>query len=79
MPYIQRYKKNELYRTEMALELDVRFEVLPATLEPDFPAQVHVSGVFFTRATKRRVNLLPILSEEEIASLEADISEALEI
>lgn len=91
MTYTQQMYKNELYRTELSMEVDVLFEVFPATrgavepksgglkLEPDFPAQVHVSGVFLIRDTEQKVNLLPLLSDEEVESLEEDISDALEI
>jgi hypothetical protein len=84
-------QRNELYRTALDLEIDVRFDVYPATsgavepksgglkLEPDFPAQVHVTGVFLARDIKQKVNLLSLMSEEEVASLEVDISDALEI
>ena len=91
MTYTQQTYKNDLYRTELSLELDVRFDIYPATrgavepgtgglkLEPDFPAQVHVTGVFLVWDTKQECNLVKLLSDEEIESLEADISDALEI
>lgn len=89
--YLPPPQRNELYRTELSLELDVQFDVYPATrgavepgsgglkLEPDFPAQVHITGVFLVWDTKQECNLVKLLSDEEIESLEADISDALEI
>ena len=83
--------QSELYRTECLLGLDIKFCVYPAVsgkvepnsgglkLEPDFPAQVDITGVFLSRDTKQKKNLLSMLTSEEIESLEADISEALEI
>jgi hypothetical protein len=84
-------QRNELYRTALELELDVRFDIYPATagvvepgsgglkLEPDFPAQVHVTGVFLVHDTEQKVNLLKHMSDEEVESLEVDISDALDI
>lgn len=83
--------QSELYRTECVLGLDIRFCVYPAvsgkvepnsgglSLEPDFPAQVDITGVFLSGDEKQKNNLLSLLTSEEIESLEADISEALEI
>jgi hypothetical protein len=89
--YLPPPQRNEMYRTALELELDVRFDVYPATagavepnsgglkLEPDFPAQVHVTGVFLVRDTEQKLNLLPQMSTEEVESLEADISDALDL
>lgn len=80
-----------MYRTELNTELDIRFDVYPAVagkvepnsgglkLEPDFPAQVYITGVFLASDTKQKFNLVDVISEAELASLEADISDALEI
>ena len=82
---------NEMYRTELNIELDIEFDIYPATsgavepnsgglkLEPDFPAQVHVTGVFLIHDTTQKVNLLPLLSDHEVESLEEDIYDALDL
>lgn len=89
--YLPPVQKNEMYRTELNIELDIKFEVYPAVaghvepgsgglkLEPDFPAQVHITGVFLAGDEKQEVNIVKLLSDEEIECLEADISDALEI
>jgi hypothetical protein len=89
--YLPPPQRNELYRTALELDLDVRFDIYPAAsgatepgsgglkLEPDFPAQVHVTGVFLVHDTEQKLNLLPHLSDEEVESLETDISDALDI
>jgi hypothetical protein len=89
--YLPPPQKNEMYRTELNIALDIKFDIYPATagatepgsgglkLEPDFPAQVHVTGVYLIHDTKQEVNLVSLLSDEELESLEEDIYDALDL
>ena len=77
------------YRTRIDLEVDIDFEVYPATrgkrdsdgkqLEPDLPSQIEITGVYSTSDVDQEVNLIGSLPEALIIDLEDEIFEALEL
>lgn len=81
--------KNTPYRTRVDLEVDIDFEVYPATrgkrdsdgqqLEPDLPSQIEITGVYSTSDVAQEVNLIGSLPESVIIDIEDEIFEALEL
>lgn len=77
------------YRTRIDLEVDIDFEIYPATrgkrdtdgqqIEPDLPSQIEITGVYSTSDAGQEVNLIGSLPEALIIDLEDEIFEALEL
>jgi hypothetical protein len=78
-------RKTEL---ELSLEVNVHYEHYPAThgrreagsgvpLEPDFPEQVEITHVYASQKGGKPVDILDLLSESEVISLEDEILESM--
>jgi hypothetical protein len=73
---------------ELSLEVDVHYEHYPATygrreassgvpLEPDFPEQVEITHVYAKKEGGKPVDILELLTESEVISLEDEILESM--
>lgn len=81
--------QNTPYRTRLDIEVDIDFEVYPASngkrdpggmlLEPNLPSQVEILGVYLVDDFHQENNLLGSLPEATVIDLEDEIFEALEL
>lgn len=80
--------KNTQYRTRLDIEVDIEFEVYPATagkrdpggmmIEPDLPAQIEITAVYVSADIDQQINILGSLPEATVIDLEDEIFEALQ-
>lgn len=65
------------HQTNLNLDVEVDFEVIPPLDGPDIPLQVDIVGVYVrvpsSQTKSRRVNILAALSESEVLAIEDEI------
>ena len=62
----------------LTLDVEVKYQTLGAEPEHGLPEQIDLTAVSFTmqgKSRKRKVDILQILSEQEVLSLEDEIEE----
>ena len=62
----------------LTLDVEVKYQTLGAEPQHGLPEQIDLTGVSFTlpgKSRKRKVDILQILSEQEVLSLEDEIEE----
>lgn len=60
------------HQTNLNLDVEVDFDIIPPLDGPDIPLQVDITGVYL-RINARRVNILAALSESEVLAIEDEI------
>lgn len=65
------------HQTNLNLDVEVDFDIIPPLDGPDIPLQVDIIGVYLRVASSqnksRRVNILGALSESEVIAIEDEI------
>jgi hypothetical protein len=62
----------------LTLDVEVKYQTLGAEPQHGLPEQIDLTGVSFTlpgKSRKRKVDILQILTEQEVLSLEDEIEE----
>jgi hypothetical protein len=65
------------HQTNLNLDVEVEFDIIPPLDGPDIPLQADITGVYIrvpsSQNKSRRVNILTALSESEVLAIEDEI------
>ena len=65
------------HQSQIILDVEVDFDIIPPLDGPDIPLQADITGVYIrvpsSQNKTRRVNILPALSESEVLGIEDEI------